>query len=208
MTPQNRTRRPRMPRPKVTPSILISVLALIVALSSSATAAHVTVQSMKKNSVASKHIKKSAVKPRHIAPRAVRPKHVKPGAIRQAHLAPDVRAQLAQAGVSGLVQVSAKTTVDGYAMTGGGWGSTLAVCPAGKRVVGGGGHWQYSDGGALQKNNSINNSAPRFASGQPGAWNDTSPSHHNGNAWIVTGRNGDDNDPRELVAWAMCANAS
>lgn len=238
MSHESRPSRIRMPRLRITPSLLIAVLALIVALSGSATAAHVvTAQNMKKNAVGAKHIKKNAVKSKHISSRAVTSRHVRAGTIRQGHLAPDVRSKLNKVatpgaqgpqgepgqvgpagpqgatgapGLSGVQNVSAKTVVPGYAMGAPyGYGTVMAVCPAGKSAIGGGGHWQYATNQPVLDNNTITNTAPRVAVLSGGSWSNTPPSGTTkGNAWIVSGQNGDDNDPRELVAWAICATVS
>ena len=82
-------------RPSKLVAIVVALLALTVAISSTATAAFmVGSNQIKNNAVKAKHIKKSAVKPRHIKKNAVRPRHIKKNAIKPGHLSPGALADL------------------------------------------------------------------------------------------------------------------
>lgn len=227
--------KPRLPKPalRVSPTLVVAVFALVVAMSGSATAAlMVNGKNIQKNAIATKHIKKNAVAA----------KHIKKNAVKQKHLAPAIKKQLAAAGtagpagpagpagadgatgptgakgatgavgISGYQTVSTSVAVKGYADGPTlGYGKALAVCPSGKKALGGGAHWQYGTATnvVVEKNNSITNSAPRFAAYVVNTWSDVSPSASAvANSWVATGYNGDDNDERQLVAWVICANVS
>lgn len=82
-------------RPSKLVAIVVALLALTVAISSTATAAFmVGSNQIKNNAVKAKHIKKNAVKPRHIKKNAVRPRHIKKNAIKPGHLSPGALADL------------------------------------------------------------------------------------------------------------------
>ena len=116
---------PRTPRRRVSVSLVISLLALFVALSSSATAALV---------VSGKHIKKNAVASKHIKPKAVKSKHLAPKAVKGKHLAPGVKNKLNADGITGyeVVKGTPKSIVPNS------WSSELVWCPSGKQAIAGG----------------------------------------------------------------------
>ena len=245
------------PRVRITPSLIISVLALIVALSSSATAAvMINGKDIKKNTVASKQIKNDSVTSKDVKDKTLQLRDFNPAAIADlsaagaagvtgpqgpagpagADGAPGAKGDDGNAGpagtagppgpagiagpagasgISGYEIVSKSVLIQGYADTSSwGWGKVIAVCPGTKRALGGGGHWQYTNTGPVQTNNSISTTAPRrslFIPGfpGPGTWSDVAPNNANpANSWLVSGQNGDDNDPRYLVAWVTCADVT
>ncbi|WP_235734637.1 collagen-like protein [Nocardioides alcanivorans] len=212
---------------RITPSLIISLLALFVALSSSATAAVITGKNIKKNAVASKHIKKNAVKAKHLAPgikkklNTAGPAGPKGEAGAQGPQG-DAGAQGPQ-GAAGAPGSAGAPGVSGYeivrtmvAVSPESNGKALAVCPGSKRVLGGGGHWQYGTAPNVSALNStwvtITNSGPRQAVwipvGSGGSWSEVAPSGNNGNSWLVAGRNSEDSDTYQITAWAICANVS
>ncbi len=242
------------PRVRITPSLIISVLALIVALSSSATAAvMINGKDIKKNTVASKQIKNNSVTTQDVKDKTLQLRDFNPAAIKDLTAAgasgvagpagaqgpagpagatgpQGVKGENGAAGpagpagatgatgaagatgISGYEVVSKTVIVNGYNAPGGGWGKALAVCPGTKRALGGGGHWQWDGGpanGPMSTNNSISNTAPRFAAYLINVWSDIPPTTSApANSWAVTGRNGDDFDVERLTAWVMCANVT
>ena len=123
-------------------SVLISIAALTVAIFGSTPIGEAAwEQVVPRNSVGPKQLMRNAVKARHVAPNAVRSAHVLNGAL----LAADFKAgQLPQGpkgekgdkgdvGVSGYQIVNSNTANDSTSVK-----ADSALCPPGKRVIGGG----------------------------------------------------------------------
>lgn len=118
-------------RLRITPSIIISMIALVVALSSSATAALV---------ITGKNIKNNAVASKHIKPKAVKAKHIKPKAVKGKHLAPGVKKKLNNAGAPGVDGITGYEVVRGTPknLVPNSWSADLVWCPSGKQAIAGG----------------------------------------------------------------------
>jgi hypothetical protein len=166
------------------PAFVVACLALLVALTGTS---YATVLNVPKNSVGTAELKRNAVKPAKLAPNAVRTAHVLNGSL----LSADFRAgQIPQGpkgdkgdkgdtgavGVSGLELVESSTSSSTGDVKQG-----VASCPAGKRVLGGGGR------------------APSTVA----IW--MSRPADNGTQWIAGGREVSDSGSWAMTAWAVCA---
>lgn len=135
---------------RITPSLVISVLALVVALGGTASASGmIGSPNIKKSAVKSKHIGTKTVKPRHIAKNAVRPRHIKNHSLGVNKLTPAAANALrGQKGDTGAAGEPGAAGVSGYNVVRNhynfsnsetGSGTATAVCPTGQTALGGGG---------------------------------------------------------------------
>lgn len=133
-------------RPRITPALIISVLALVVAMGGTATASGL---------IGSSDIKKNAVKTKHIKKNAVKSKQIKNKTIRVADLSPAARGALA--GEAGAVGPKGADGVSGYkivanvkhGITEMGGTFVVAQCDAGQQAIGGGAYYTDSTRGYL-----------------------------------------------------------
>lgn len=134
--------------PQFTPSMAVAVLALVIAMSTSATAAliitgsqikngSVTGKDIKNRSVTGKDIKKKAIGAKHLKKNAVTSKHVKNGSITTTDLSRNVIAALG-GGASGFQVVTASVE---SGVGGGGTTTASASCPNDKVAVGANSYW-------------------------------------------------------------------
>lgn len=164
--------------PSVVVALAVTALALIVAATSTATAAYmIGSNQIKKNAVKTKHIKKNAVKAKQIKKNAVKPRHLSPAA-REGMTGPE-----GPQGEPGMSDYSIESRVQTIAGNASGAAFTVPVtCPSGTVPLGGG--YAVDPGAELQ----ILISRP----------------NPNGNSWTTYGKNYGA-DGVELTVYATCA---
>jgi hypothetical protein len=145
-------------RPRFTPAMAVAILAMVIAMSTSATAAllitgsqikngSVTGKDIKNKSVTGKDIKKKAIGAKHLKKNAVRSKHVKNGSLTGADLTDrsittsDLSSNVIETlggGASGFQVVTASVE---SGIGGGGTTTVAASCPAGKVAISANSYW-------------------------------------------------------------------
>lgn len=171
-------------RPNV--ALALSLLALVVAMGGSAAAIVVTGAQIKDSSVTTRDIKNNSLKGTDLKNESLKSSDLRNGSIKLQDLSAGAR------GFAGFQIVIAES--GNIAMNDS--GAVRAVCPLGKKTVGGGGAW--FDGG--QGSSVINRNNPElFVGGSPSL-----PVSNNANAWYVAGRNLA-NEALRLRAYAVCA---
>ncbi len=204
---------------RATPSVILSVCALVVAMGGSATAAHVvTSADIKKSAVTSRHIKNKTIKVKDLAPATVKrlagtagpagavgPEG--PAGAPGAPGAPGASGAPGATGISGYQMVSRSKTVQGFAMGSQGYGNVVVRCPAGTRVLGGGAEIGNPYNTKPNLTDELTFSGPRKVNLLNNVPADGGPPSVGSpaNGWMVAARNSDDGDDMILTAWAMCA---
>jgi hypothetical protein len=89
-------------RNRITPALVVSVIAVVLAVAGSATAASlITGKQIKNGSITSPDLKNGSVKSADLKDGTIRARDLRMGAVTMNRLSPDVRAALAKAGVPG-----------------------------------------------------------------------------------------------------------
>ncbi len=180
-------------RAKPSPALVISLIALFVALGSGAYAASkIKTKDIKNEAVTGKKLAKNAVKSNKTKDGGLKGKDLKDGAVTTPKIG-DGAVTKEKLGPGALEPTVVARTFITNAISG--TGEAEASCDAGETLIGGGGGWTNSAGTAFSLTDDVSDSSPSAGSDVPTA-DGTSPQ-----AWHVSGVA---SGTKRLLAYALC----